>query len=200
LRPHPEFHLPTDPLPEITLAQETELKHHGPRMGDGLRDGKVTTLGQTAMVHIQTHSLTGVRPQTPVCLTHSSIKCVLSNHWVLGTCPSWNKERPLPAQWLTPIILAKQRSGDQSLIPAWAKSETSPQKYPIQNGAGHLVQVMECPPSKYEALSSNPSMKGRKEGKKGGREGGWERTLRPCSWRTRSGSLGSGFPVLTVGL
>jgi ribosomal protein S17 len=44
--------------------------------------------------------------------------------------------------------------------PAWAKSKTLSQKYPTHmhkkegEGAGEVVQVVECLPSKYKALSS----------------------------------------------
>jgi hypothetical protein len=61
-------------------------------------------------------------------------------------------------QWLTPIILATQEAGFRKIevqSQPWANSsETLSRKYPTQNRAGGVAQVVEPLPSKLEALSS----------------------------------------------
>jgi hypothetical protein len=63
--------------------------------------------------------------------------------------------------WLTPVILATQEA-EIRRIKIWSQPgqtvhETLPQKYPTQNRAGRGAQVVECLPSKCEALGSNLS-------------------------------------------
>jgi hypothetical protein len=45
---------------------------------------------------------------------------------------------------------------DQSLKPVWANSSLS-RKYPTQNRAGGVAQVVQCMSRKSESPSSNPS-------------------------------------------
>jgi hypothetical protein len=68
-------------------------------------------------------------------------------------------------QWLMPVILATQEA--EILVrsqPGQIVRKTLSQKNPSQERAGGIAQAVQSLPSKYEALSSNPSM-GRKKKK-----------------------------------
>jgi hypothetical protein len=57
-----------------------------------------------------------------------------------------------------PSYLGSRDQEDGILKPAWANSLWNPiSKKPNTNRAGGLTQVIECLPSKHEALSSNPN-------------------------------------------
>jgi hypothetical protein len=66
-------------------------------------------------------------------------------------------------QWLKPVILAiseaEIRKIEIQCQPGQIVLETLSQKYPTQKRAGGVAQVVECLPSKGEALSLNPSTK-----------------------------------------
>jgi hypothetical protein len=82
-------------------------------------------------------------------LNKESLKCAL-------TARSW---------WLTPVILATQdveiRGIRVQSQPRQIDHEILSQKYPRKNSG--VAQVIECLPSKCEALSSNPSTKKKKK-------------------------------------
>jgi hypothetical protein len=63
-------------------------------------------------------------------------------------------------QWLRPVILATQEAEIRRIVvgsrPVKIVFKTLSQKYPTQNTAGEVTRVLECLPSKCEALHSNP--------------------------------------------
>jgi hypothetical protein len=64
-------------------------------------------------------------------------------------------------QWPTPVILATQEAEIRWIVvrsqPKQIVHETLSRKYPTQKRAGRVTQVVECLPSKCEALSSHPT-------------------------------------------
>jgi hypothetical protein len=74
-------------------------------------------------------------------------------------------DKPAWHQWLTPLILATQEAEIRRISvpgqPGQIVCEILSRKHPTQKMAGEAVQVVECLPTKYKTLSSNPStMKG----------------------------------------
>jgi hypothetical protein len=71
-----------------------------------------------------------------------------------------NNKTPLARQ-LTPVILATQGQRSRG---SWFQArlgqivhETPSRKYPTEKRAGGVAQVVQCWPSKHEALNSNPT-------------------------------------------
>jgi hypothetical protein len=58
------------------------------------------------------------------------------------------------------MLLRRQRSGGSQFEASSGKDFTRPylEKYPNQKMAGRVAQVIECLPSKSEALSSDPAL------------------------------------------
>jgi hypothetical protein len=63
-----------------------------------------------------------------------------------------------------PLILASQEAEIRRIVVQGQPQhcETLSQKYLTQNRTGRVVEVIECLPSKHEALNSNPSTKKKK--------------------------------------
>jgi hypothetical protein len=63
-------------------------------------------------------------------------------------------------EWLTPVILATQEAGIRRITvqadPRQTVRETPISKILNTKRAGRVTQVVGCPHSKHEALSSNP--------------------------------------------
>jgi hypothetical protein len=67
----------------------------------------------------------------------------------------------------TPVILATQKAEIRRTMvqgqPRQTVCKTLSPKYPTQNRAGRVAEVVECLPSKHEVLSSNHSMEKKKK-------------------------------------
>jgi hypothetical protein len=76
-------------------------------------------------------------------------------------------------QWPTPVILVTQKaeirrisvqSQPEQIVPE--KNSSQKKKKNHKKRAGGVAQMADCLPSKHEALSSNPSAKGKKKRRK----------------------------------
>jgi hypothetical protein len=63
------------------------------------------------------------------------------------------------AHTYNPSYLGNRNQEDQDYRPAKANCEPLSKKYPKQNRAGGVAQVLECLSSKHKARSSNPNTK-----------------------------------------
>jgi hypothetical protein len=75
----------------------------------------------------------------------------------------WILDQVLVTHTCNPSYSGGTHQEDHILRPAWANLETLSQKYLTQNRAVGVSLMVECLPSKHEALSTNPTTISRKK-------------------------------------